>query len=60
MVITIYNTTLTKVYKWLEQELDLKIGQDWFWTWDHSSDRPAVEFVDPRAELLVQLKAKNL
>ena len=60
MVITIYNTQLSNVYKWLEQELDLKIGQDWFWTWDRSADFPAVEFVDPQTELLVQLKAKNL
>lgn len=60
MVITIYNTNLSNVFEWLEQELDLKIGRDWFWTWDHSADHPAVEFVDPRAELLVQLKAKNL
>ena len=59
-MITIYNTNLTNVFKWLEQELDLKIGHDWHWTWNQAEDRPGLEFVDPRSELLVQLKAKNL
>jgi hypothetical protein len=59
-VITIYHTKLTYVFKWLDQELDLKIGRDWHWTWDRVTDRPGVEFTDPKTELLVQLKAKNL
>ena len=59
-MITIYNTNLANVFKWLEQELDLKIGRDWHWTWNQVEDCPGVEFVDPRTELLVQLKAKNL
>lgn len=59
-VITIRNTKLAEVFEWLDRDLDLKIGRDWHWTWDHSGDYPAVEFVDSRTELLVQLKAKSL
>ncbi len=59
-MITIYNTKLTNVFEWLDGELGLKIGRDWHWTWDRVTDRPGVEFVDPKIELLVQLKAKNL
>ena len=59
-MITIYNTNLAEVFDWLDRDLDLKIGRDWHWTWDHSTDNPGVEFVDARAELLVQLKAKSL
>ena len=59
-VITIYNTKLAEVFEWLDRDLDLKIGRDWHWTWNHSTNLPGVEFVDPQAELLVQLKAKNI
>jgi hypothetical protein len=59
-VITIYNTNLTNVFKWLDEEMDLKIGQDWHWTWNRVENRPGVEFADPRTEMLIQLKATNL
>jgi hypothetical protein len=59
-LITIYYTKLSYVFDWLEQDLDLKIGRDWHWTWDNSTNFPAVEFIDPNIELIVQLKAKNL
>jgi hypothetical protein len=48
------------VFKWLDEDLDLKIGRDWHWAWNRLEDRPGVEFVDPQIELLIQLKAKNL
>lgn len=46
-------------YHFLTEECDLKIGQDWHWSWDHGSNCWAVEFADEKQETRVLLKVRN-
>lgn len=41
---------------WLEEEMDLHIGRDYRWCW--RDNRWAIEFMDPRVETAVLLKAQ--
>lgn len=40
---------------WFDQQ-GLTLGTDYHWAWDADQDCWAVEFRDPRTELIVQLK----
>jgi len=44
-------------YEFLEEECDLRIGQDWRWAWRDNCW--AVEFMDPRIETKVRLKMRD-
>lgn len=37
-------------YRYLAEECDLEIGQDWCWAWDHDRNCWAIEFADPKNE----------
>ena len=41
-------------YAFLTEECDLRIGQDWHWTWQDNAW--AVEFRDSKYETLVRLR----
>lgn len=41
-------------HQFLTEECDLRLGADWTWGWQDNAW--AVEFRDPRSEILVRLK----
>lgn len=56
MILMREDWNLRQWHDWLVEEMDLHIGQDWHWAWH--DDRWAIEFVDPRMETAVRLKAE--
>lgn len=44
-------------YRFLEEDCELRIGQDWCWAWYDNAW--AVEFLDPKVEIMVRLKMSD-
>jgi len=42
-------------HDWLLEEMDLQIGRDYRWAWKDGNW--AIEFTDPKTEMMVRLKA---
>lgn len=54
MLVLSNSWALMEWFNWLDEEMNLAIGQDYVWAWhDHAW---AVRFRDPATELLVLLK----
>lgn len=47
---------LRQWHTFLYRQLDLVVGRDYQWAWDHETNRWAIEFHDVANETLVRLK----
>lgn len=56
MIILRNDWNLRQWHDWLEEEMDLHVGQDYRWAWQ--DNHWAIEFLDDRTETAVRLKAR--
>jgi hypothetical protein len=55
MLILQHDWNLRQWHDWLLAEMDLEIGRDYRWAW--YNNHWAIEFIEPRTETAVRLKA---
>jgi hypothetical protein len=57
MLVLSNSWALIEWFSWLDEEMNLRIGQDYVWAWHETSW--AIQFRDSNTELLVLLKTNG-